>query len=438
MEISQSTANLNTGSNDVAKYIPSIVELFQGGEFNVASTTTSSSDTKALEEFLVLAKQNKKKQACAVPFKAANGKMYVFGQMKKPKVSANMGDVAEGVFAAAVASRFLNRNSKVNVGDVFSLLHALPSPTSRAKGKVTEKTYKADNKDIDVKDDVKLYIALASANMSFLLDSKSESALNEYAAAAVKYANDEKVTKWAKLVYENGRYDKIEIIADGLGGQQTTKVDVLVKITDDKNVMQDVDIKVSLKAGDVKQFGQQGGTLFEKTGNKPGYKEYWNRLFGIDVSSKKTEYNKLKEIEHDTFGAVNLLYDHVADVVQRKLDGDDAMGMMTQVGKAIDYYATSNEEHVELVQLSKGDAKIYSFGNLANVITQQEWEVEYKKGQGSGGALPIITIHKKGDSQAQLLILRVKVENIKGAPYFRNYVEKGRYLTNLIGRYASA
>jgi hypothetical protein len=364
--------------------------------------------------------------------------MYVFGQMKKPKVSANMGDVAEGVFAAAVASRFLNRNSKVNVGDVFSLLHALPSPTSRAKGKVTEKTYKADNKDIDVKDDVKLYIALASANMSFLLDSKSESALNEYAAAAVKYANDEKVTKWAKLVYENGRYDKIEIIADGLGGQQTTKVDVLVKITDDKNVMQDVDIKVSLKAGDVKQFGQQGGTLFEKTGNKPGYKEYWNRLFGIDVSSKKTEYNKLKEIEHDTFGAVNLLYDHVADVVQRKLDGDDAMGMMTQVGKAIDYYATSNEEHVELVQLSRGDAKIYSFGNLANVITQQEWEVEYKKGQGSGGALPIITIHKKGDSQAQLLILRVKVENIKGAPYFRNYVEKGRYLTNLIGRYASA
>ena len=48
MEISQSTANLNTGSNDVAKYIPAIVELFQGGDFNVASTTTSSSDTDAL------------------------------------------------------------------------------------------------------------------------------------------------------------------------------------------------------------------------------------------------------------------------------------------------------------------------------------------------------------------------------------------------------
>ena len=104
--------------------------------------------------------------------------------------------------------------------------------------------------------------------MSFLLDSKSESALKEYANAAVKYANDEKVTKWAKLVYENGRYDKIEVIADGLGGQQTTKVDVEVKITDDNNVLQDVDIKVSLKAGDVKQFGQQGGTLFEKVGNK--------------------------------------------------------------------------------------------------------------------------------------------------------------------------
>ena len=133
MEISQSTANLNTGSNDVAKYIPAIVELFQGGNFDVASTTTSSSDTDALEEFLTYAKQNKKKQACAVPFKAANGKMYVFGQMKKPKVSANMGDVAEGVFAAAVACRFLNRNSTVNTSDVFTLLHGLPSPTSRNK-----------------------------------------------------------------------------------------------------------------------------------------------------------------------------------------------------------------------------------------------------------------------------------------------------------------
>ena len=438
MEISQSTANLNTGSNDVAKYIPAIVELFQGGDFNVASTTTSSSDTDALEEFLTYAKQNKKKQACAVPFKAANGKMYVFGQMKKPKVSANMGDVAEGVFAAAVACRFLNRNSKVNTSDVFTLLHGLPSPTSRNKGKVAQQTYKAPNKDTDVKDDVKLYIALASANMSFLLDNKSESALKEYADAAVKYANDEKVTKWAKLVYENGRYDKIEVIADGLGGQQTTKVDVLVKITDDKNVLQDVDIKVSLKAGDVKQFGQQGGTLFEKVGNKPGYKEYWEKLFGIDVSSKKDAYNKLKEIEHDTFGAVNMLYDYVADVVQSKLNSDDAMGMMTQLGRAIDHYATSNEQHVELVQLNRGDARVYNFGNLANVIVNQEWDVEYKKGMGSGGALPIITIHKKGETTQQLLILRVKVENIKGAPYFRNYVEKGRYLGTLIGRYASA
>ena len=167
-------------------------------------------------------------------------------------------------------------------------------------------------------------------------------------------------------------------------------------------------------------------------------KEYWNKLFGIDVSSKKDAYNKLKEIEHDTFGAVNMLYDYVADVVQSKLNSDDAMGMMTQLGRAIDHYATSNEEHVELVQLNRGDARVYNFGNLANVIVNQEWDVDYKKGMGSGGALPIISIHKKGETTEQLLILRVKVENIKGAPYFRNYVEKGRYLGTLIGRYASA
>ena len=97
-------------------------------------------------------------------------------------------------------------------------------------------------------------------------------------------------------------------------------------------------------------------------------------------------YNKLKEIEHDTFGAVNMLYDYVADVVQSKLNSDDAMGMMTQLGRAIDHYATSNEEHVELVQLNRGDARVYNFGNLANVIVNQEWDVDYKKGIGSAGA----------------------------------------------------
>ena len=442
MGISQSTSQLRSGSNEIKKYLLAVIELFNNGNFEIGVKpgTVSSVDKKALEQFKSLAEQNKKREACLIPFTAKNKKMYTFGQILKPRIGANMGDVAEGVFAAAIAVRFINRNATVTKSDVNSLIRGLPTPVSLSKGKVVQKTFKADNKDIDLKDDVILKISLAEYNMNFLLDYRSQSALSSYIDSAVKYANDQKVQKWSKLVYENGRYDKIEVTADGLGGQTTTKVDVYVKITDDKNVLQDVDIKVSLKVDDVKQFGQQGGTLFEAIGKKKGYKEYWNRLFGIDISSQKDAYNKIKGVDHNTSGAINLIYKYVADELQTKLDNNKSSeSTLITLGEAIQYYATLNEEHVELVQLTNGDAKIYNFAGLPNVIKDYVWNVEYSKGiSSSGESIPIITIHQKGKPTNILLILRVKIETLNNAPYYRNYVEKGKFLGDLIARAASS
>ena len=442
MGISQSTSQLRNGSNEIKKYLPAVIELFNNGNFEIGVKpgTVSSVDKKALEQFKSLAEQNKKREACLIPFTAKNKKMYTFGQILKPRIEANMGDVAEGVFAAAIAVRFINRNATVTKSDVNSLIRGLPTPVSLSKGKVVQKTFKADNKDIDLKDDVILKISLAEYNMKFFLDIKSQSALSSYIDSAVKYANDQKVQKWSKLVYENGRYDKIEVTADGLGGQTTTKVDVYVKITDDKNVLQDVDIKVSLKIDDVKQFGQQGGTLFEAIGKKKGYKEYWNRLFGIDISSQKDAYNKIKGVDHNTSGAINLIYEYVAGELQKKLDDKKSSeSTLITLGEAIQYYATLNEEHVELVQLTNGDAKIYNFAGLPNVIKDYVWNVEYSKGiSSSGESIPIITIHQKGKPTNILLILRVKIETLNNAPYYRNYVEKGKFLGDLIARAASS
>ena len=442
MGISQSTSQLRNGSDEIKKYLPSVIELFNNGNFEIGVKpgTVSSVDKKALEQFKSLAEQNKKREACLIPFTAKNKKMYTFGQILKPRIGANMGDVAEGVFAAAIAVRFINRNATVTKSDVNSLIRGLPTPVSLSKGKVVQKTFKADNKDIDLKDDVILKISLAEYNMKFFLDIKSQSVLDSYIDSAVKYANDQKVQKWSKLVYENGRYDKIEVTADGLGGQTTTKVDVYVKITDDKNVLQDVDIKVSLKVDDVKQFGQQGGTLFEAIGKKKGYKEYWNRLFGIDISSQKNAYNKMKGVDHNTSGAINLIYEYVAGELQKKLDDKKSSeSTLIKLGEAIQHYATLNEEHVELVQLNSGEAKIYNFAGLPNVIKEYEWNVEYSKGiSSSGESIPIITIHQKGKPTNILLILRVKIETLNNAPYYRNYVEKGKFLGDLIARAASS
>lgn len=204
-----------------------------------------------------------------------------------------------------------------------------------------------------------------------------------------------------------------------------------------------MDIKVSLKAGDVKQFGQKGGTNFlkEQTGKRQdGYKEYFNRLFGIDISNLESPYRQKSEIEHDVSGAINLVYDKVAEIVQQKLNSQTEKESILQTfGRAIEWFATLNEEYVELVQLNRGEAKIYNFANFANVLGQHDWDVNYTKGRSqSGESLPKIVIHKRGTVSDELIILRVKREVKDGGPYYRNYVEKGSFLGNLIGRYASA
>jgi hypothetical protein len=211
-------------------------------------------------------------------------------------------------------------------------------------------------------------------------------------------------------------------------------------VTDDKNVLQDVDIKVSLKVNDVKQFGQQGGTLFKATGKKKGYKEYWDNLFGIDISSQENAYNKMKGVDHNTLGAINLIYDYVAVELQKKLnDKKSSESTLIKLGKAIQYYATLNEEHVELVQLTNRDAKIYNFAGLPGIIEQHDFDVKCSKGTSSSGkSLPIITIHEKGKPDNILLILRVKIETLNNTPYYRNYIEKGKFLGDLISRSTSS
>ena len=80
--------------------------------------------------------------------------------------------------------------------------------------------------------------------MAFLLNRKSKAALDEYVVASCRYANSPIVKQWATTVYENGRYDLIQVRAAGVKDQKTTKVDVYVEITNDKGELIKTDIQV--------------------------------------------------------------------------------------------------------------------------------------------------------------------------------------------------
>ena len=108
----------------------------------------------------------------------------------------------------------------------------------------------------------------------------------------------------------------IEILADGVSNQKSTKGDVRVKITDSDGNLLPVDINVSVKAGNVKQFGQVVGLntakiqqffsdIFGVTADTPVLTQFANKVNNKNISGAFKEYyknidNKLNTISQNT------------------------------------------------------------------------------------------------------------------------------------------
>jgi hypothetical protein len=280
--------------------------------------------------------------------------------------------------------------------------------------------YVSENKNPKIKDNVKFYLSLARVNMDALENPSNWASLKDIFESAVKYANGKTVIAWSKLLYENNQKNHIDVISDGLGGQTTTKVDVKVKVDDTPT-----NINLSLKAGDVKQFGQVSGVEFEKQ------LLLHKKLFGIDVSTleKKYEENISKKLPNQ---AVYLVYEYVSKQINTKLATKASREkLLSTLGSGIEYFATLNEENVTLVQLNKSQAKIYTFNGVKEAIMPLKLKAEVVDSAGK----PKIII--KDATKGNLLEVRLRAEfKPDGRPYLRNVIEKGDLLGKLIAVYA--
>ena len=423
----------STSPGQLSKYVVPTVESINSGRVSTATKTytlkKSAQNEQAVKAFLQLGMGGSRTQKDALNIVLqttdSKNKEIRIGSLNKPNIKYNLGDMAEGVVGAAICARFIYKNRTITTRQVYGVLRSMGTPTNYPgkKGKQVEKTFKSANANPKIMDDVRLFISLAEVNMLALLSRGNESLLREYVESAVKYANSPNVTKWSKLVYENNRYDKIEVLSDGLGGQRSTKVDVSVKITNDKGELMPVDILVSLKAGDVKQFGQVSGAEFAKQ------QDLWGRLFGYDGSIQGLEekYTDLMFVKKKPDEAVSLVY----EFVNRKLNGDlkDQPDLILRnLSSAINYFATLNEENVTLLQVGQSKAKVYKFDDIYNRIKGKTYESKIVRGKSN---LPTILIESEGKP---LIQFRVKQEfKSDGSPYVRNYIEKQKLMADLLG-----
>ena len=436
-------ANLRSVTpNQLGKYVIPTTEILNEAmtKSNPISVGTKSFvlknnafNKKAIKEWqnLGVGTEAQQKKALNIPLETSDKKtsIILIGSLGKPKtVNVNMGNTSEGVVAVAVAARFLNKNDAITKGHVFTLLRKLAKRTienyTGKTGKYIEVEYPSPNKNPKINDIVKIYISLAEVNMTALLDPKYENTLEEYVIPAVKYANSNNVRKWAITLYENNRFDTIEVISDGLGGETTTKVDFRVKVTNDKGKLVPVNIDLSLKAGDVKQFGQVGGSEFEKQ------VQLWDTLFGYGtkINTLEDEYDNLMFRKKKPGKALTLVYEKIKELLDEDLNGNNRNKTLKKMADGLEFYLTRGETGVSLLQLGKpkGSATLYEFkdinkkiASLRNLSTEITYSGEDK--------LPILMISSGNDD---LFRVRARKE-IKKTVYIRNYLEKESLMSDL-------
>lgn len=353
--------------------------------------------------------------------------------------SFNKGDVSEGILAAAITARFVSKSARINEQDVIRMIRKLKKGTGGFKGVTSLTSFDSPNKNTRIVDEVVCKVNLAENNMKAFLDPKTYSATNKdmtaLVRAAVQYANGTNIMKWADLMYENNQKNKIEVNAEGLLDQTGTKVDLKVVI-DGKQA----GVGVSLKAGDVKQFGQVGGSKFDSMVS------LWGPL-GVKYSGRFEKDYEDMLAKKEVAPALTTAYSEAVKQIKRLSQEQ----LQKALAAFMDAHATSGEKDVVLVQLNRGEATVYNFENLKKKLVGQEITINLTSGLtdklNDGGFKGKASMPKNKIPKVEFLVggkvlvsVRLKLEgnriDSKGKKLpltVRSYVEKGPVTTQLIG-----
>ena len=343
----------------------------------------------------------------------------------------NKGDLSEGILAAAITARFLSKTKTISDRDVISIINKLKKAVGGSKGQTSTTSFQSANRETSIKDTVICKVNLAEINMKAFQTASTynNKDIKDIVKASVGYANGPHIREWADMMYENNQKNKIEVLSEGLLDQTGTKVDLKIKIDGVQ-----AGVGISLKYGDVKQFGQVGGTTWG------AMKTLFSPL-GIKLEkTHETKYVKLVS-EKKIADALTLIYKEA----HKQLSSKSRPVMMKNLAKFMEYHATSNEKDVVLVQLNKREAKVYDFTQLSSKLTGYDFDIKLTYGVtdklSSGGykgskKIPKLSFVAGGED---LVYIRVKMEgnrvNSKGKRLpltVRSYVEKGKLTTQLI------
>ena len=310
------------------------------------------------------------------------------------KISANRGDIAEGIMGAALTAKFIKREfgqtisklPQVNATDVDVVLakffrsggiyrktvRDVPRPIEipfqeaidLATGGAAGATETVVNvvRELQFSDKIVFKLTLPQAAMNFLSKQSNRTQVRDIFDRAVRYANsDPTFIREANRLATNAKNDKILIDADGVSNQLETKVDIGLFANGRK-----IGKQISLKTESGRQFDQVIGF---------GIAEF-DRLFSdnlgilVDTSVKTAVNNYIKEFNvtdaysfraqtsKDVTGSVwasklkkaaTIYYKGAEKIIKIKID---ALGFRRKLASTIRLGATRGDQDIQLVKFA--------------------------------------------------------------------------------------
>ena len=330
--------------------------------------------------------------------------------------NASIGDIAEGLFASAIAAQFINRGAGINEKDIYAVLNkVMKSPSKQIKYSISDSKVKGIKDTLTCKINVP---ALAAEVLKDIKTYKDKDLLKLNIKNIVSFVNgDRRTILQSKTFSSNGNSDSIDVIADGVGDQKGTKVDVFV-IYNGKKTKGSVSLKASsnriqnFDRGPVFDFDTHVGLLYKNLLNLPVpkiKKEYDRILKTYKDAAANGTYKDRKDPALDAaklsiVEAISMVSHNIADDLNEALKKKSYKEFLVDM---IQNAATKKDNSVSILDITS--MKRLRFGDsFKKSIINKSFSSEVLLGKSGGPDKVII----KADGEAVIQLRPVIQTNI--------------------------
>lgn len=290
--------------------------------------------------------------------KTTDGEDIKISDLRKPanfgtKKGFNKGQIAEGILGTAVAARFIQRTTDITAENIKTLVKQLGAGSEQGKNLSGEVEAKSQN------DTVKYKLVLPAGDYNALYGNltgnKMDPDVEKLVNAAVTFANSTTVTNAVQVIINDSRKNIVAVDSDGASDQTGTKADLFLTIDDTPINL------LSLKATDVKQFGQVSGGTWDSL------KNFFESMFTFKLNDslkgklgfkdpESTKDVSYKNYNYKKGGPIEKLYQEVERLVESYYTaGDDTekeYNLLNDIYDGINFHATRNDTNVTMVILA--------------------------------------------------------------------------------------